>query len=158
MKKEDTKGTNVIARNKRASFDFELIERFTAGLQLTGTEIKSIRAGKASIKEAYCYLHEGEAWIKNMHIAEYEQAGWFNHEARRERKLLLTKGELRKLGKQVRTKGFTIVPTRLFITPRGWAKLEIALARAKKQHDKREAIKQKDMKREMERGKKFPND
>ncbi len=141
-------------RNKKASFEFELLEKYIAGMQLTGSEIKSIRAGKASIQEAYCYMHQGELFVKNMHIQEYDHASHFSHEARRTRKLLLTKQELEKIGKKVKTKGVTIVPLKLFIAKSGFAKLQIALAKGKKTHDKRDSLKEKDMKREMDRVKK----
>ncbi|MDA3866129.1 MAG: SsrA-binding protein SmpB [Salinivirgaceae bacterium] len=146
---------NINIRNKKASYEYEFIDTFIAGLQLTGTEIKSIRMGKASIGEAYCYFGRNELWVKNMHISEYGYGNRFNHETRRERKLLLTKKELRKLQRKLKERGFTIIPTRLFINENGWAKMKIALARGKKIHDKRQSIKEKDMKREMDRIRKF---
>lgn len=146
---------DINIRNKKASFEYEFIETFVAGLQLTGTEIKSIRQGKASIAEAYCYFARNELWIKSMHIAEYGFGNRFNHETKRERKLLLTKKELRKLQRKIKEKGLTIIPTRLFINERGWAKMKIALAKGKKVYDKRQSIKEKDMKRDMERLRKF---
>jgi len=138
-------------RNKRASFDFHLLEKFTAGIQLTGTEIKSIREGRASLSDAYCIFRKGELWVKNMHIAEYEKGTHANHEPLRERKLLLKKRELNRLDKKVREKGLTIIPVSVFISERGFAKMEIALAKGKKSHDKRESIKARESKREMER-------
>ncbi|MCB0403113.1 MAG: SsrA-binding protein SmpB [Flavobacteriales bacterium] len=138
-------------KNKRASFEFEFLEKFTAGIQLTGTEIKSIRAGKASIVEGYCFLKDGELFIKNMYIAEYEQGTYNNHNPKRDRKLLLNKSEINKLERKKKDVGLTIVPLRLFINANGYAKLEIALAKGKKLHDKREDLKSKDAKRSMDR-------
>ena len=138
-------------RNKKAYFDYEIIEKLVAGMQLTGTEIKSIRMGKASLADAYCLFRNNEIWVKNMRISVYDHGGYLNHEPYRDRKLLLNRKELNKLEKQTREKGLTIVALRIFISENGYAKLEIALARGKKKYDKREAIKQKDMKRDMER-------
>ena len=138
-------------KNKKAGFEYFLIERFTAGIVLTGTEIKSIRAGKASINEAYCAFTANELFVRNMHIAEYEYGTYNNHEPKRERKLLLTARELRKLLTKLNEKGLTLVPTFLFINDKGLAKLEIALAKGKKLHDKRETIKLKDIQREFDR-------
>lgn len=148
-----TKGTNnnINIKNKRASFDYEFVDTFTCGIVLTGTEIKSIRSGKASLVDTYCYFSKGELWVKNMHIAEYFYGSYNNHSVRRDRKLLLQKKELRKLERGTKETGFTIVPTRLFINEKGLAKLVIALAKGKKQYDKREAIKEKDDKRMMDR-------
>lgn len=142
---------DVHIKNRKASFEFTFIDKYVAGMVLKGTEIKSIRLGKASLQEAYCYFKRGELFIKGMHIAPYEQATHFNHEARRERKLLLSKKELRKLEAKSQEKSLTIVPVRLFINNRGLAKLEIALAKGKKLHDKRDSIKEKDVKRELDR-------
>ncbi|PID89787.1 MAG: SsrA-binding protein [Bacteroidia bacterium] len=141
-------------RNKKASYLYELVERFTAGIQLQGTEIKSIRQGKVSLADSYCRFQDGELYVK-MHIAEYAYGTYNNHDPRRERKLLLTARELRKLENKVKNKGFTIVPTFLFINEKGLAKLEIALARGKGVFDKRENIKQKDAKRDMDRFMKY---
>jgi len=138
-------------RNKRASFEYFLIESFVAGIELTGTEIKSIREGKASLSDAYCLFREGELFVVNMHIAEYTYGTHYNHEPKRDRKLLLTKRELRRLSGKTRERGFTIVPTVLFINEKGYAKLEIALAKGKKIYDKRESIKVKDNRRDLER-------
>ena len=138
-------------RNKKAGFEFELIEKYIAGVQLYGTEIKSIRAGKASINEAYCSFHGQELFVMGMHIAEYWWGTFNNHDPRRERKLLLQKRELTKLYKKSQEKGLTIVATKLFINEKGLAKLEIALAKGKKSYDKREDIKQRDTKRELDR-------
>lgn len=141
-------------KNKRAYFDYEMIDKFTAGIQITGTEIKSIRQGKASINEAFCVFKKDELYVRNMHIAEYVFGNVNNHDPVRTRKLLLTKKELTKLKSRVTEKGLTIVPLHLFISQRGFAKLEIGLGRGKKTHDKRESIKERDSKREIDRVKK----
>jgi SsrA-binding protein len=144
--------TKINIRNKKASFEFFLLEKFVAGIVLTGTEIKSIRGSKASINEAYCAFSGGELFVRNMHIAEYDYGTYNNHDPKRERKLLLTSRELRKLQTKLNEKGLTLVPTWLFLNDKGFAKLEIALAKGKKLYDKRETLKQKDTKRDMERG------
>jgi len=141
----------VNIRNKRASFDFHLLEKLTAGIMLTGTEIKSLRQGKATLSDAFCIFKKDELWVKNMHITEYEKGTYANHEPLRMRKLLLRKSELRKLDKKVREKGLTIIPVAVFISDRGFAKMEIALAKGKKVHDKRESIREKDTRRELDR-------
>ena len=148
---------NIInIRNRRASFDYELEERYVAGVVLTGTEIKSIRQGKASLVDSFCYFsRKGELWVKNMHITEYFYGSYNNHEARRDRKLLLTKRELDKLQRETKESGFTIVPVRLFINSKGLAKVEIALARGKKQYDKRQSLRERDDKRAMDRAMRF---
>ena len=151
MANQSTKPSPINIKNKRASFDHEFIDTYTAGIVLTGTEIKSIRAGKASLVDTYCFINRGEMWVKNMHIAEYFYGSYNNHSARRDRKLLLNKKELRKLQSATKTPGFTIVPTRLFINEKGLAKLVIALAKGKKEFDKRESLKEKDDRREMDR-------
>jgi SsrA-binding protein len=138
-------------KNKKATFDYEIIETFSAGIALTGTEIKSIRESKVSLVDTYCYFIGKELWVKNMHIAEYFYGSYNNHNAKRERKLLLTKKELRKLAAETKNPGFTIVPTRLFINEKGLAKLVIALAKGKHQYDKRQSIKENEDKREMAR-------
>ena len=138
-------------KNKRATFDYELLDTYTAGIVLTGTEIKSIRQGKASLVDTFCYFANGELWVKNMHVAEYFYGSYNNHSARRDRKLLLQKKELEKLQRTSRDPGFTIVPVRLFINEKGLAKLVVALARGKKQYDKRQALREKDDKRDMAR-------
>ena len=145
------KSTPINIKNKRASFDYEFVDTYTAGIVLTGTEIKSIRMGKASLVDTFCYFIRGELWVKNMHIAEYFYGSYNNHTARRDRKLLLNRKELRKLERDSQAPGFTIVPTRLFINEKGLAKLVIALAKGKKQFDKREMLKEKDARREMDR-------
>lgn len=142
---------NINIKNKKASFDYAFIETYTAGIVLTGTEIKSIRLGKASLVDTYCYFVGGELWVKNMNIAEYFYGSYNNHNARRDRKLLLNKKELRALQQDEKNPGFTIVPVRLFINENGLAKLVIALAKGKKEYDKRESIKEKEDRREMDR-------
>lgn len=137
--------------NKRASFEYAFLEKYIAGIQLTGTEIKSIRAGKANITDGYCFFKNNELWIKNMHISEYEQGTYNNHEPNRDRKLLLNKMEINKLQKKLKDQGLTIVPLKLFISESGYAKLEIALAKGKKLFDKREDIKKRDLQRETAR-------
>ncbi|MFY9116888.1 MAG: SsrA-binding protein SmpB [Bacteroidales bacterium] len=143
--------TGVVIQNKRAAFEYELLETFTAGIVLVGTEIKSIRAGKASLADAYCYFAGNELYVKNINVAEYDYGSYNRHEPGRDRKLLLTRRELNKLFRATREKGMTIVVTRLFISENGYAKLRIALARGKRQYDKRHAIKDKDMQREQDR-------
>lgn len=144
--------SKVNIKNKKASFHFFLQEEFTAGIVLTGTEIKSIRQGKASISEAYCLFDKkGELYIHQMHIAPYEMATHYTHEPKQVRKLLLTKRELKKLRTKTKEKGYTIVPLLLYISEKGLAKLDIALAKGKRRYDKKEAIKQKDIKRDMDR-------
>ena len=138
-------------RNKRATFEYEIIDRYVAGIVLRGSEIKSVRDGRASINEAYCMFIEGELWVKNLNISEYKQATVWQHEPLRMRKLLLSKKELGKLLAKVKERGYTIVPLKMFLNERGFAKLEIALARGKKTHDKRNSIKAKDEKRDLDR-------
>jgi SsrA-binding protein len=145
------KANPVNIKNKRASFDYEFIDTYTAGIVLTGTEIKSIRDGKASLVDTFCFFANGELWVKNMHVAEYFYGSYNNHTARRDRKLLLNRKELLKLQRATKENGFTIVPTRLFINEKGLAKLVIALAKGKKQYDKRQSLKEKDDRREMDR-------
>ena len=142
---------SINIKNKKASFEFEFLDTYVAGLMLKGTEIKSIREGKVSLTEAYCVFHRGELFIHQMHIAPYSMAASYNHEAVRERKLLLNKKELEKLETKSSEKGLAIIPVRIFINDRGKAKIEIALARGKKLHDKRQDLKEKDAKRELQR-------
>ena len=144
------KGISI--KNKKASHEYLLLQDFTAGIQLSGTEIKSIRDGKASIVDAYCTFRGDELFVINMHIAEYIYGTYNNHEPKRDRKLLLTKRELKKLQTKVKEKGFTIIPTLLFINEKGLAKLAISLARGKHHYDKRETLKNKDIRREIDRG------
>lgn len=145
------KKNNIQIKNKKASFDYVFIDTYTAGIVLTGTEIKSIRAGKASLVDTFCYVHNGEMWVKGMNISPYFYGSYNNHEARRDRKLLLNKKEIHRLAEETKTPGYTIVPTLLFIDDNGRAKLNIALCRGKKEFDKRETLKLKQDKREMER-------
>ena len=147
----DKRTTNVNIKNRRASFDYLVIDTYTAGIVLTGTEIKSIRQSKASLVDTYCIFIGNELLVKNMHIAEYFYGSYNNHAARRDRKLLLERKELRKLQQAAKNPGFTIVPMRLFINEKGLAKVVIALARGKHEYDKRESIKERDDKREMDR-------
>ena len=147
----DKRKNNINIKNKRATVDYIITDTYTAGIVLTGTEIKSIRLGKASLVDTYCIFTGTELWVKNMYVAEYFYGSYNNHTARRDRKLLLERKELRKLQQAAKNPGFTIVPTRLFINERGLAKLVIALARGKHEYDKRESIKERDDKREMDR-------
>lgn len=142
---------NINIKNRKATFEYELVEKFIAGIQLVGTEIKSIRNGRVNLRESYCQFFGNELYAKNIHIAEYELGTCNNHVALRDRKLLLNKKELQKLHKKVKESGFTIIPVRLFVDERGYAKLEISLARGKKIYDKRESLKQKDAQRDIDR-------
>ncbi len=146
-----TEQQHINIRNKKASFEYEFLEKYVAGIQLFGTEIKSIRLGKANLVDAYCFFRNNELWIQGMHIAEYWWGTCNNHDPKRERKLLLSRKELNKLERKSQDKGLTIVALRLFVNDRGYAKLEIALARGKKTYDKRQDIRQKDAAREMDR-------
>ncbi|MFX0556849.1 SsrA-binding protein SmpB [Maribacter sp. CXY002] len=149
---------NINIKNKRARFEYELLDKFTAGIVLAGTEIKSIRYGKASISESFCEFNEkGELFVINMQIDEYSHASHFNHKPKAERKLLLNKRELKKLQKEVKASGLTIVPLTLFLNDRGLAKMQIALAKGKKLYDKRETMKDRDNKRNLDRIKKSFN-
>lgn len=150
---KSSKPKSVEIRNKRASFDYEFLETYEAGIVLVGTEIKSIRAGKASLQDAYCYFSGKELYVRGMNIATYFWASaWSSHEPMRDRKLLLNSKELRHLSQAVKQKGLTIVATRAYINDEGYAKLAIALAKGKKEYDKRETIKKNDIRRELERG------
>ena len=151
MQFANTMTNNIKIKNKRVSFEYFILERLVAGIQLSGTEIKSIRQGKVSLADSYCQFVEGELFVKEMHIAEYSMGTVYNHEPKRDRKLLLTKRELRKLENKTKEKGFTIIPTLLFINERGLAKLEIGLARGKHFYDKRDTLKKKDIQREIDR-------
>lgn len=149
MSKRFSNDINI--RNRQAGFEFELLDKYVAGLVLKGTEIKSIREGKVSLQEGYCYFNNGELYAKGITINPYAQGTHYNHEAQRERKLLLKKTELARLETKVEEKGLTIIPLRLFINDRGFAKLEIALGRGKKLHDKRNTIKERDARRELDK-------
>ena len=145
------KGQKINIKNKRAEHDYLLMDKFTAGIQLTGTEIKSIRAAKASLVDTFCYVNRGEMWVKNMYVAHYEQGSYNNHVERRDRKLLLNRKEIRKIQQEVKNPGFSIIPTLLFIDERGLAKLDLHIARGKKEYDKGESLKEKQDKREIDR-------
>jgi SsrA-binding protein len=138
-------------KNRSAYHDYFIEQRFIAGMVLSGTEVKSLRAGKASFNDAYCFFHNGELFVKSLHISEYKMGTIYNHVPTQERKLLLTKKELRKLEAKIKEKGYTIVPLRIFFTREGWAKMEIGLAKGKKVHDKRQTIKERDSDRELRR-------
>jgi len=143
--------TKISIKNKKAYFEYEISDKFTAGIKLLGTEIKSIRESKASIKEGYCYVDNGEVFIKNMNISEYSNGGFVNHDPTRTRKLLLNKREILKIEKKLKDKGITLIPLLLFLSNKGFAKLEIGIAKGKKLYDKRESLKQKDSKRDLDR-------
>ncbi len=151
MAKTKSKASKLEITNRKAKFEYSFVQEYDAGIVLTGTEIKSLRANNANINDAYCTIENGELWIRNMYIAEYEYGTSENHEPRRTRKLLLRKTELRKLERRIREKGFTIVPYQVFMSERGFVKIHIALATGKKSFDKRETIKQRDDKRDMDR-------
>ncbi|MDR2682712.1 MAG: SsrA-binding protein SmpB [Dysgonamonadaceae bacterium] len=142
---------NIVIKNKKASFDYEFVETFVAGIVLTGTEIKSLRLGKAGLTDTYCVVIRNELWVKNMYIAEYFYGTYNNHEARKDRKLLLNRKELNKIEQLSKNTGFTVIPIKLFISEKGLAKLVIAVAKGKKAYDKRQSLKEKDDKREMDR-------
>lgn len=141
----------VNIENRRAKFEYQFLETHTAGIVLKGTEIKSIREGKAGLADSYCYFRNNELFIRNFHITEYSEASFYNHEPMRERKLLLTRQELSKLQKKIKDQGLTIIPVKLFIGDKGFAKLVIALAKGKKAFDKREDIKKRDLQKELNR-------
>lgn len=141
----------VYIKNRPATFEYAIDDRLTAGIMLTGSEIKSIRNGKVSFNDSYCYFHKGEVWIKSLHIAEYVNAGYAGHDPIRERKLLLNKKEMRKWEQKMKEKGYTIVPLAVFINDEGYAKVEIGLGKGKKTYDKRESIKSRDVEKEMKR-------
>ena len=143
---------NPTITNRQAKFQYEILDRYTAGIQLTGTEVKALRQGKASLGECYAFVSSlGEIWVKNMHITEYSHGSHGNHLPLRERKLLLKKGEIEKINKKLQDKGLTLVPLKVFFNERGYAKMDIAIARGKKLHDKRQSIKDRDQEREMRR-------
>ncbi len=151
MAKKEKDPNNVNIKNKKASFEYLFIDKYVAGIVLQGSEIKSIRDGKVNLQAAYCLVRNEEIFVREMHISPYEQASYLNHDPKRERKLLLSKREIKKLEAKSQEKGLTIVPTRLYVTNKGLAKLEIALAKGKKIHDKRHDIKEKDLKRDLEK-------
>ncbi|OQX98292.1 MAG: SsrA-binding protein [Bacteroidetes bacterium 4572_128] len=141
----------IFIKNKKAYHDYEILEKFNSGIELTGTEIKSIRMGKVSLVDSYCIFENNELWVKAMHIAEYSFGSYNNHETKRDRKLLLTRKELNKLNKKVKEKGFSIIPTLLFFNAKGFAKIKIGLAKGKNTYDKRNTLKHKEAKREMDK-------
>lgn len=149
--KKERFSNDINIKNRQATFQYELLDKFVAGMVLKGTEIKSIREGKVNLQDGHCYFNNGELFVKGINITPYDQGTHYNHEAARERKLLLKRTELRRLETKSEEKGLTMVPLRLFINDRGYAKLEIALARGKKVHDKRQTIKERDVKRELSR-------
>jgi len=151
MAKQQRFAKDVNVKNRQASYEYELLEKYVAGIVLTGTEIKSIREGKINLQDGYALFNNGELFVKGVNISPYAQGTHYNHEATRERKLLLKRAELKKLEARSAEKGLTIVPTRLFINDRGFAKMEISLGRGKKVHDKRDSIKERDAKRELDR-------
>lgn len=142
-------------KNRKAKFDYEWLDTYTAGLQLLGTEVKSLRQGKASLAESYCYFKDDELYVKNMHIAEWSHGNIFNHDPLRERKLLLSRRELDKMIKATQDQGITVVPTKVFLSEKGWVKMNIAVARGKKNYDKRQTLKDKDAKRDLDRLKRY---
>ena len=148
------KKSPVSIRNKKASFEYFFVDTYTAGIVLTGTEIKSIRMGKASLVDTFCYIHNGEIWVQGMNISPYFYGSYSNHESKRDRKLLLNKKEIHNLQEDTKQVGFTIIPTLLFIDDHGRAKLDIALCRGKKEFDKRQTLKEKEDRREMDRARK----
>jgi SsrA-binding protein len=152
MAKDKKRFSNDInIKNRKASFEFAFLDKYVAGIVLKGTEIKSIKEGKASLQEAYCYIFHEEMYIKGMHIAEFNEGTFNNHEPVRDRKLLLEKKEIQKIDSKFKEKGLSIIPLRLFVNKRGFAKIEIALAKGKKIYDKRDSIKERDVKREIDR-------
>lgn len=146
-----TKTGKVQIKNRRAEFDYQIVDRYVAGIVLTGTEVKSIRAGKASLVDTFCYIHDGEVWVKNMYVAEYARGSWGNHAVRRDRKLLLQKKEIRQLSADTEAPGFTLVPLKLFVDENGRVKMQVGLCRGKKEYDKRQSLREKDDRREMDR-------
>ena len=151
MKRNLPEGAELIATNKKAAFEYKLEDFFEAGMKLMGTEIKAIRNGQVNMNDCYCYFEEDGLYVRSLFIGEYKHGNVYNHEPRRKRKLLLKKSELRKLEKRVKERGYSIIPYRVYISARGLAKLEIASAQGKKVHDKRDSLKAKDDKRQMER-------
>ena len=148
-KERFSKTVNI--QNRQARFEYEILDKYTAGIVLTGTEIKSIREGKVNLQDGYCYFNKGELFVKAVNITPYAQGTHYNHEATRERKLLLKKTEIKKLEGKIEEKGLTLVPLRLFINDRGFAKMEIAVGRGKKLHEKRDSMRERDAKRELDR-------
>lgn len=150
-KKNSIKPTRINIKNRRAEFDYLILDKYTAGIVLCGTEIKSIRQGKAGLVDSFCFIHNHEVWVKNMYIAEYDFGSYNNHSSRRDRKLLLSRREIRVLENETKSPGMTIVPLRLFIDENGRAKLDIGLCKGKKEYDKRATLKEKQDRREIDR-------
>lgn len=148
MAKKENNGSNINIKNRKAEFEYFLLNTYSAGIVLSGTEIKSIRAGKANLSDSYCSFENNELWVHDLHISEYANGSYNNHEPKRDRKLLLNRKELKKIASKLNEKGITIIPTRMWINENGYAKLDIAIARGKKMFDKRESIKEKDQRRE----------
>jgi SsrA-binding protein len=148
---KDRFSKTVNIQNRQARFEYELLDKYVAGIMLMGTEIKSIREGKVNLQDGYCYFNNGELFVKGVNISPYAQGTHYNHEATRERKLLLKRSEIKRLEGKIEEKGLTLVPTRLFINDRGFAKMEIAIGRGKKLHDKRDSMRERDAKRELDR-------
>ena len=151
MASNNNHNNTVNIKNRKATFDYEILETFTTGIVLTGTEIKSIRQGKCGLTDTYCMVINNEVWVKNMYIAEYSYGSYNNHTTHRDRKLLLNRKEIRRIARETMLPGFSIVPLRLFINERGLAKLVIAIARGKRQYDKRQSIKEREDKRSIDR-------
>lgn len=145
------KANQVNIKNRKATFNYEIGDTYTAGMVLTGTEIKSIREGRANLSDSYCVVDRGEVWVKGMHVSEYFYGSYNNHVARRDRKLLLSRKEISKIEKQSSDAGFTIVPLRIFISEKGYAKMVIGIGKGKKQYDKRQSIKEREDKRDIDR-------
>lgn len=145
------KFANTSIKNRKASFQYNLLNKYSAGIVLTGTEVKSVRMGKVNMVDGYCYIHNGEMWLKNVHIAHYALGTYNNVENKRDRKLLLTKTEIRKIDAKLKEQGLTVVPTEMYVNDRGYVKVDIALAKGKKMHDKRHSLKEKQQKREIDR-------
>jgi len=145
------KEIKVVATNRKATFQYFIVNRYKAGIVLGGTEVKSVRSGKVNLSDAYCIFKDGELWMRSVHIAEYRHGGFYNHAAKRERKLLLTKRELRKLETRIKERGYTIIPTEIFINERNFIKVEIALVKGKKAFNKKNSIRERDIKRDMDR-------
>ena len=151
VQKNKQHSNNINIKNRKATFDYEILETFTAGIVLTGTEIKSLRQGKAGLTDTYCMVENHELWVKNMYIAEYSYGSYNNHTTHRDRKLLLTRKEINKIAKAAEQPGYSVVPLRIFINERGLAKMVIAIARGKKLYDKRQTIKEREDKRNLDR-------
>ncbi|MBQ7550083.1 MAG: SsrA-binding protein SmpB [Bacteroidales bacterium] len=151
MAKKENNGSNINIKNRKAEFEYFLLTTYSAGIVLSGTEIKSVRAGKVNLSDSYCSFENNELWVHDLHISEYTHGSYNNHDPKRDRKLLLNRKELKKIAAKLNEKGMTIIPIRMWINENGYAKLDIAIARGKKMYDKRESIKEKDQRRESAR-------